>query len=155
MFEEGDRIAGAGHLAVAHRTLADDLDEAETLLVDGVLHRLHELEHVVGRPARNVAPTSRGHHICDLERVFQVEIRRRRGACTEGSRGRYLSAGHTVDEVVDQKDRQVEVAARRVDQVVATDSGEIPVAGDDDHLHVWPHHLDAAGEGDRPAVGGV
>ena len=72
-----------------------------------------------------------------------------------GRGGRHLAAGHAVDEVVDADDHQVHVAPRGVDEVVAADGGEVAVAGVDDHVQLGVGQLQAGGEGNGAAVGGV
>ena len=65
---------------------------------------------------------------------------------------RVLALGQPVDLVVEQQDREVDVAAQRVDEVVAADRQRVAVAGDDPHVEVGPGHGQAGGDGRRPAV---
>ena len=53
------------------------------------------------------------------------------------------------------QDRQVHVAAQRVDQVVATDRQHVAVAGDDPHVEVGARQRDAGGDRRRAAVDAV
>ena len=65
---------------------------------------------------------------------------------------RVLALGQPVDLVVEQQDREVDVAAQGVDEVVAADRQAVAVAGDDPHVEVGPGHGQAGGDGRRPAV---
>ena len=66
-----------------------------------------------------------------------------------------LTPGHAVGLVVEQDAGDVDVAPAGVDQVVAADGRAVPVTGEHHHGEVGPGHLDAGGEGQRPAVDGV
>jgi hypothetical protein len=60
-----------------------------------------------------------------------------------------------VVEVVDADDRQVDVAARGVEEVVAADGHEVPVAAEDHDMELGVGQLEARGERNGPAVGRV
>ena len=66
--------------------------------------------------------------------------------------GRVLALGQPVDPVVEQQDRQVHVAAQRVDQVVAADRQRVAVAGDHPHRQVRPGGGQAGRDRRRAAV---
>ena len=69
--------------------------------------------------------------------------------------GRVLALGQPVDPVVEQQDLQVDVAAQRVDEVVAADGQRVAVTGDDPHRQVAPRGGQAGGDGRGAAVDGV
>ena len=81
--------------------------------------------------------------------------RRALGDLADLGRRRVLALGQPVDAVVEQQDRQVDVAAQGVDQVVAADRQPVAVAGDHPHVEVGPGHGDAGGDGRRAAVDAV
>jgi hypothetical protein len=70
--------------------------------------------------------------------VVQRAHRRRLGDLAELGGRRVLALGQPVDLVVEQQDRQVDVAPQRVDEVVAADRQPVAVTGDDEHLEVRP-----------------
>ena len=82
-----------------------------------------------------------------------IERRGGQGAVRRGRR--ILPAGHAVDAVVDDDGGQVDVAAGRVDEVIAADGGGVAVAHDHDHLQLGVGQLHPGGEGQGPAVGRV
>src|SRR5690606_32317520 len=61
----------------------------------------------------------------------------------------------SVDPVVEQQDRDVDVAAQGVDEVVAADRERIAVAGDDPHREVLAGGGQAGGDGRGAPVDGV
>ncbi len=71
-----------------------------------------------------------------VERLVQRSHRRRLGDLADLRGRRVLPLGQPVDPVVEQQDRDVDVAAQRVDQVVPTDRQRVTVAGDDPHRQV-------------------
>jgi hypothetical protein len=66
-----------------------------------------------------------------VERRVRRAGRRRLGDLAELGGRRVLPLVRPVDPVVEQQDLQVDVAAQRVDQVVAADRQRVAVAGDD------------------------
>ena len=75
---------------------------------------------------------------------------------TDARRGRRgLSAGHGVDQVVDADDFQVDVAPRRVNQVIAADGEQVAVAGVDHDVQLGIRQLQSGGERNRAAVRGM
>ena len=81
-----------------------------------------------------------------VERRVDRAHRRRLGDLAELGGGRVLALGQAVDPVVEQQDRQVDVAAQGVDQVVAADRQAVAVAGDDPHVEVGAGDGDAGGD---------
>ena len=69
--------------------------------------------------------------------------------------GRNLAGGESVDLVVHHQVGQVDVAARRVGQVVAADAIAIPVASRADHGQAVIGHLDAGSNRQKAAVEGM
>ena len=78
--------------------------------------------------------------------------RRRLGDLAELGRGRVLALGQAVDAVVEQQDLQVDVAAHRVDQVVAADRQRVAVAGHDPDRQVGAGGRQAGRDRRRAAV---
>ena len=113
-------------------------------------------------PARSESmarPTKRGlgaeRHRDRVERVVDRPHRRRLGDLPDLGRRRVLALGQPVDPVVEQQDLEVDVAAQRVDQVVAADRQRVAVAGDDPHRQVGPGDREPGGDRRGPAVDGV
>ena len=70
-------------------------------------------------------------------------------------RGRGLALRQAVDLVVHHEVRDVEVAARGVEEVVAADRDAVAVAADRDDVELRPRELDTARERERAAVDAV
>src|SRR5207249_10203359 len=66
-----------------------------------------------------------------------------------------LALRQAVDAVVEQDNRDVDVAAQRVQKVVAADTEAVAVAGDDEDLEVTARCLEAGGYRRRAAVDAV
>src|SRR5690606_31982285 len=71
-----------------------------------------------------------------------------------GSR-RVLAFGQAVDADVEEQDLEVDVAAEREEEVVATDGERVAVARHHPHLQVGPRILQSGGDGRRATVNGV
>ena len=78
-----------------------------------------------------------------VERVVQRAHRGGLGDLAGLGGGGVLALGEAVDPVVEQQDRHVDVAAQRVDQVVAADGQRVAVTGDDPHREVLARGGDA------------
>ena len=86
--------------------------------------------------------------------VDRPERRRLRHLAALGGR-RVLALRQPVDLVVEEQDREVDVAAQRVDQVVAADRERVAVAGRDPHGQVGAHRREPCRDRGRPPVDGV
>ena len=87
-------------------------------------------------------------HLADLQGVAVGFDLASAGACGgflsgEGGGG-HLSAGHAVGRVVDEEDRHVFAAVRRLEEFIETDGGEVAVALVRDH-EVFRERADQAG----------
>ena len=91
----------------------------------------------------------------NVKGAVQVAVGGGGGLVAGGGGGGILAAGHAVDVVVEADDREAQVPAGGVDQVVAADGGAVAVTGEDDDVQLGIGHLDARGKGDGPAMGGV
>src|SRR5699024_1461602 len=69
--------------------------------------------------------------------------------------GGVLPLGEPIDLVVEQQDRDVDVAAQCMDQVVATDRQRVAVTGHHEHRQVVPGGRHPGGDGRGTAVDGV
>ena len=87
-----------------------------------------------------------------VERVVQRAHRGGLGDLADLRRRRVLPLGQAVDPVVEQQDRQVDVASQRMDQVVAADRQRVAVTGDDPHRQVLAGQRQAGRDGRRAAV---
>ena len=92
------------------------------------------MPHVEGSPPRDVHSTRRFDQMRQIERRLESTVGIRRRCRVIGSGGRSLAAGHGVDKVVNADDFQIDVSARGVNQVIATDGREISVPGIDDNV---------------------
>ena len=66
-----------------------------------------------------------------------------------------MALGQAIDPVVEQQDREVDVAAQGMDEVVAANRQRITVTGDDPHPEVLAGRGDTGGDRGGPAVDGV
>ena len=87
-----------------------------------------------------------------VERGVQRPGGGRLGHLADLGGGGVLALGEAVDPVVEQQDRQVHVAAQRVDQVVAADRERVPVAGDHPDVQVGAADGHPGGDGGGPPV---
>ena len=69
--------------------------------------------------------------------------------------GSELPAGHAEIEIVDANDLEVHIAARSMDQMIATDGGQVAIPAEHAHHQLGFGQLDAGGKGDGTPVGGV
>ena len=132
--------------------LAQHLHDSETLMLERLLEDRDHLAHVVGgRPRHEGRPRAEGEPH-GVELAVDVAVgRRRRGHPDPGER-RVLPSGHAVDAVVHDDRGELDIAPRRVDEMVAPDGQRVAVAHRYDDVQVGPRHLDARGEGQRPSV---
>ena len=100
-------------------------------------HRLQVLAVGVDRPGHERRLGADGQRD-RVERLVQRAHRRRLGDLADLGGGGVLALGQPVDPVVEQQDVQVDVAAQRVDQVVAADRQRVAVTGDHPHRQVGP-----------------
>ena len=101
--------------------------------------------------ATNVASAARA-IVSGMIGVSTVPDRRRLRLLAELGRRRRLALGQPVDPVVEHDQVDVDVAAHRVDDVVAADRQRVAVAGDDPDHEVRPGGLEPGRERRRPAV---
>jgi hypothetical protein len=87
-----------------------------------------------------------------VERRVQRAERRGLGDLALLGGRRVLALGQPVDPVVEQQDLQVDVAAQRVDQVVAADRQRVAVTGDHPDGQVGPGGGEAGGDRRGAAV---
>ena len=69
-----------------------------------------------------------------------------------GGCGCDLTACHCEIEIIDHDDRNVEVAAGGVDEVVSSDRSKVAVAGKNDHRKLGADQLDAGCPGEGAAM---
>jgi len=87
-----------------------------------------------------------------VERGVDRAHRRGLGDLADLRRRRVLTLGETVDPVVEQQDRQVDVAPERVHEVVAADGQRVAVPGDDPDRQVRTRCRQPGRDRRRPAV---
>src|SRR5882757_5065614 len=87
-----------------------------------------------------------------VERVVQRAQRGRLGDLADLGGRRVLPLGEPVDAVVEQQDRQIHVAAQRMDQVVAADRQRIAVTGHDPDRKVFAGQRETGRDGGRATV---
>ena len=90
-----------------------------------------------------------------IEGLLEVAKGHGRGFGRDWCRRCVLPAGHAVDEVVDEHDQHVDVAAGGMDEVVAADSHQVSIARDHRHQQLWATQLETGGKGDGTPVSGV
>ena len=137
---------------VEDRAVLVDLDQRRAAVLGGRAQHLGEVL-AVGvhgpRDERRLGAEGQRHRV---ERGVHRAHRRRLGDLADLGGGGVLALGQAVDPVVEQQDLEVDVAAQRVDQVVAADRQRVAVTGDDPHRQVRPRGGQAGGDGRRAAV---
>ena len=148
------------------RAVGDEFDEAEALALELVLEGLLDgglclagVRHVGGGHAGDVGG---GVELVDeLAHVHRgamlLLIAAVRGGSGLGAkqRGRgHLAAGHAVDAVVDEDDREILAAVCSAHGLGQADGGKVAVALIGEHQRLGAAALERAGDGAGPAVGG-
>jgi len=110
---------------------------------------------VQDRPPRHIRGSCGIGQERETERHFRVTMGGGGGVGHTGGGCRCLTSGHTVVEVVDADNRQTDVAACRVDEMIAADGEEVAVTAENHYIQFGIGELHARGEGDGPAMGGV
>ena len=79
--------------------------------------------------------------------VYVTSVRTGRGFHAHKGSGSHLSAGHTVDGVVDEDDGDVLTAVQRMDGFGRTDTCQVAVALIGEYQTVRPQALNGGGKG--------
>src|SRR6202022_2013698 len=90
-----------------------------------------------------------------VERLVKRSHRRRLGDLADLGRRRVLTLGQAVDPVVEQQDGDVDVAAQRMDEMVAADRQRVPVASDDPDREILTRQRQTCRDRRRTAVNRV
>ena len=69
--------------------------------------------------------------------------------------GAHLAAGHAVVEVVYANDGDVQISPGGMNKMIAPDSGNVAVTGNDHHLQIRIGNLEACCKRQRPTVSGM
>ena len=133
----------------------DRLDQAEAVVLDRFGDDVNQDRRVVGGGAGDKSRAGCLGQFRDVEAALDRAVRRRRRFGVGRRQRRILAAGHAVNVVVEQDNRDVDVAAGRMDEVVAANRGGVAVARADDDVQFRLGELDAGGNRQRPAVGRV
>ena len=132
---------------VEHVAVLEDLDERRALVGVGLAEDVHHVlaVEIVGTSNEAGLGAQR-----DRERVegrIDGTERRALGDLADLGCRRVLAFRQPVDAVVEQQDRQVDVAPQRMDEVVAADRQTVAVARDDPHIEVGPSDSETGGDG--------
>ena len=148
----GDRVERA---IVEDVAVLEDFDDRTALVIMGSTeHLLHVTAiHVVRASDKGRLGAER--HRDGVERLIDRTHRRGLGDLADLARRRVLAFGQSVDLVVEQQDRQIDVAAKRMDQMIAADRQHVAVAADDPHIEIRAGHGEAGRDRRRAAVNRV
>ena len=149
-------LDGVSYLVLASEVggaLGDRLDHREALVLQGRLDEVDEQGDVIRGGAPNVRCARRLGQFAEVEAPLEVPVRSGGAVHALGRHRRVLAARHPVDVVVHDDRRDVDIAPRGVDEVVAAYRRAVAVARHHDDLELRPRELDARGEGEGPAVG--
>ncbi len=115
-----------------------DLDERRALVLVGLAeHGLHVLAiHVVGTGDEAGLGPDRDRN--RIEGVVERSERRTLGHLAHFARRRVLALGESVDLVVEQQDREVDVATQRMNEVIPSDRQPVAIAGHHPDVEVRP-----------------
>ena len=122
------------------------LDESEALLANCLLDRPRQAPYVQAGPTGHIGGTTGGCQVREIERCFEVAEGHRRRFGSLGRRRGVLPSGHSIDEVVDQNDQQVEIASRRVNEVITPDAYEVAIARDHRYKQLGTSQFEPRGE---------
>ena len=131
------------------------LDHGEALVDDAAGDDVDQLLIGPGGAAGDVGRPRGMGQLAEVEGGLDVAVHARRRLVAEVRRGAHLAAGHAVDRVVEDERREVDVAPRGVDEVVAADGRAVAVAHGDDDVQRRIGGLDPGGDRQGAAVGGV
>src|SRR5438105_36359 len=123
-------VQAVAHLVaplVKRRTWRNDFDERESFFLEGLADRPRQLPHVEGGPARDINRARRLHQVRQVERRLERAVRMGGGSRVARSRRRRLPARHCIDQVVYADDLQVDIAPRRMHQVIPSNRGKIAI----------------------------
>ncbi len=145
------------------RALRQDLDESEAVALHLQIERLFNgaprmrapLVVVEGDPFHIEGPVQARDQLRHLERLSREErpaLGRCRGSLAEQGGGRHLAAGHPVDGVVDEHDRDRDPELCRADDLGEPDRGQVAVSLVADHDRVRVRRLVADRHRGRPPV---
>ena len=137
---------------VEDRAVLQDLDQRGAAVLGGGAQHLGQPVAVGVQRAADEGRLGAQRQRHRVERVVQRTHRRRLGDLADLRGRRILALGQPVDPVVEQQDRDVDVAAQRVDQVVAADRQRVAVAGDHPHRQVLAGQRQTGRDGRRAAV---
>jgi hypothetical protein len=129
----GDRVEGA---VVEDVAVLVDLDERRALVLVGPAQDLLQVLPVEVVGAGDEAGLRPERQAERVERVVERAERRGLRDLADLARRRELALREAVDLVVEQQDGDVDVAAQRVDQVVAADRQAVAVTRHDPHVEV-------------------
>ena len=121
----GEVVPGA---VVEDHAVLLDLDQARAAVARGAVeHRGHVLLERGHRPG-DEARLGADRHAGRVDRVLDRAVGARLGALADLGRRRVLPLGQAVDAVVDEQDVDVDVAAQRVQEVVAADRQGVAIS---------------------------
>ncbi len=134
---------------------AQTFDDTEALVIEGALDHLHHVSDVRGVGPRDERGTGRNQFFHRIHRLidraggigFALESQWR------GRRGLFLR--QAIDEVVHDEIRHVDVLARAVIEMIATNRKAVAVAAEQKHVEIGPGEADTAGKRDRATVNEV
>ena len=92
---------------------------------------------------------------CQIENIkgrLNRQIRRGRRPAAFRRERRILTARHTVNAVIEYDQREINIAACRVDKMVAADGGAIAVAARHENGKLGARHFKTGSDGKRPAM---
>src|SRR5450830_1853555 len=153
-----DHLPGAALLVESpkvRRALGDSVDKGETVMGDSLLEVVDKMFCEVDAGARHIRCTGTGCQLHKVEWSVQIAVRGRRRDRRARRKRRRLPAGHPVVVVVEHHDRNIDVSACGMDQMVAADCRDIAVTGDHDDRQVRIGQLNACCHWNGVAMKGV
>jgi hypothetical protein len=130
----------------------EDLDERRPAVMRGAAEHLGQAGLVDVERAGDEGRAGAERERQRVERIVDAPHRRRPRDLALATGRRVLPFGQSVDPVVEEQDLHVDVAAQRMDQVVAADRERVAVARHDPHREVGPRHRQPGRDRRRAAV---
>ena len=138
-------------MVVSHAR-AEDIDERESFVLQPLLDELGQVFLFAAESASNKCCTRGQSHRDGIDRRLDAAVRCALGLHADGTGGRDLARGQAVDLVVHGEVEQVDIAAHRVDEMIAANSEAVAITAGHDHGKIVIREFHSRGHSERAPV---